>query len=158
MAQTNTHKHTHILAYTPTHVSPSAFDHVASGQRNQRRQSVGQVRSINCSKSRRVFVSSSCLSCRVSLSLRLRLCLCLCFCYCSCFHHLTDMRQIIWPLFASHCPALPLTEIDSSQCKLLPFVCRVTSSVCRPTSCDPLHTFPPSPRLPDNQIGSVFVA
>lgn len=136
MWHTHTHTHTGIHTYTGKPFGLRPLSHrVASGQRNQQRQSVGQVRSINCSKSRRVFVSSSCLSCRVSLCLSLCLCVCLCFCYCSCFHHLTDMRQIIWPLFASMPapapPSSPLREIDSSQCKLLPFVCRVTSSVCR---------------------------
>jgi len=82
---------------------------------NQRTQSAGQVLAINCSKSRRVFVSF--VSC-------LRLCG-------PPFERfaLTDMRQDIELVRGSPTPP----KIDSSQCKLLSAGSRVTSSVGLPS-------------------------
>lgn len=93
---------------------------------NQWLQSAGQVRPINCSKSRRVFVNSLLVGCRLafaSVCLSCRLCCLYLFCSLQflAFHNLTDMRQVIYPP--------PRPKINSSQCKLLPLGRRVTSSI-----------------------------
>lgn len=90
---------------------------------NQWPQSAGQVRPINCSKSRRVFVnwllatrSSLLVACRLAFASVWLSCQLCCLYLCSsqflAFHNLTDMRQVIYPP--------PRPKINSSQCKLLP--------------------------------------
>lgn len=126
----NTHTYTHPPTHTHnTHIEnnqvqckPFGLGHVATAAvSNQRQQSVGQVRPINCSKCRRVFVSS--LLCPLVVW-HLSLCLTIFLC----------LPRRLWQTcvnLSSHVHA-PCLKINSSQCKLLPLGCRVISFVWLP--------------------------